>query len=485
VTRARLLLVFLVAAVLLAIGSAFAQDPVPAPPAAPAPGGDDAGAAATDAAPGTAPAPGSASGAPGSASGAAPAPAPVTFGGEASFQSGLAPLPGNAAIPARWLPPGATESDQGPSAAIYPPQSLTLRFNHKFHVVEQKLACKTCHAGATTSESVADRLTPKGTTCDGCHGSEHEDLAHVKPGDEANGKCAFCHVGYKDGDGNKVARFDIPRPNMVFNHKKHAVRNIACGQCHGDVQELELATRDQLPRMRGCFSCHARTEAASQGEAKSACETCHVKGGAKEGGRLKTVFATGVMEPPRWLHNAQHTPDWVQRHKYVAANDSQFCSNCHKEEYCTGCHDGRVRPRNIHPSDYLNMHAVEGRLAMQKCTSCHREQSFCLSCHQRLGVSMSGPVKDSGRFHPPKADWSDPPRRPGHHAFEANRNLNACVSCHVERDCVVCHGGQGIGGGFNPHGGGFAGGCATQFRRNPRPCYVCHEPGAPVLQRCQ
>ena len=131
------------------------------------------------------------------------------------------------------------------------------------------------------------------------------------------------------------------------------------------------------------------------------------------------------------------------------------------------------------------MHAVEGRLATQKCTSCHREQSFCLGCHQRIGVSMSGANRDSGRFHPPKAEWSDPPRRPGHHSFEANRNLNACVSCHIERDCVVCHGGQGIGGGFNPHSGNFVGGCATQFKRNPRPCYVCHDPGASVLQRCR
>ena len=75
----------------------------------------------------------------------------------------------------------------------------------------------------------------------------------------------------------------------------------------------------------------------------------------------------------------------------------------------------------------------------QKCTSCHREQSFCLDCHMRVGVAESSPpnAKDSGRFHPPKSIWSDPPRKPGHHAFEAERNLNACVSCHTERDCVV------------------------------------------------
>jgi hypothetical protein len=133
------------------------------------------------------------------------------------------------------------------------------------------------------------------------------------------------------------------------------------------------------------------------------------------------------------------------------------------------------------------MHAIEARMETQKCQSCHREQSFCLDCHMRVGVSESSPLnaKDSARFHPPKSIWSDPPRKPGHHAFEAERNLNACVSCHTERDCVACHGAAGVGATFDPHKSGFKGGCATQMRRNPRPCYVCHQPGDTALQACQ
>jgi hypothetical protein len=452
--------VLLLVVLLGAIGTAFAQDP-----------------------------PGNSTVQPGTVQpvGSGPAlPAEPTAHASPQTPSGYAPLPGNMKVPLKWLPPGAFEQDQGPSTAVFPPQKLTLRFNHKFHVQTQKLKCESCHKGALTSQSVQDVLTPKPALCDGCHGTDHADLNKVQAGDDDSGKCGFCHVGYQPADGNRVAKFQIPRPNMVFNHQKHLTRNINCQQCHGDVQELELATRDQMPRMRGCFGCHQQPDAA-RGDAKSACDTCHIKGGATEGGRLKTVFASGTMNPPRWLHNAQHAPDFIQRHKYVAANDSQFCANCHKEEYCVACHDGRVRPRSIHPSDYINMHSTEARLATQRCTSCHREQSFCLGCHQRLGVTMSGPtgVREAGRFHPPKMEWSDAPRRPGHHAFEAMRNLNACVSCHIERDCVICHGGQGIGGGFNPHNGGFAGGCASQLRRNPRPCYVCHDPGAQVLQRCQ
>lgn len=410
---------------------------------------------------------------------------PADSGALTAFATGLTANAGGAEVPAKWLPPGSFSPDQGPSTAVFPPQKMTLRFNHKFHIA-QGAKCQTCHKGALTSESVSDHLIPNGETCDTCHGTDHTNLSKVVKGDDESGQCNFCHLGYKAGDGNTVAKLVVPRANMRFNHKKHVTRNIACEQCHGEVAQLELATRDQLPRMRGCFSCHQMTDATSQGEAKGACETCHLKGGA-EGTRIKTMFASGEMKPPRWMHNAGHSADFIQRHKMVAANDSQFCANCHKEDFCVGCHDGRVRPRSIHPNDYISMHPIEARLATQRCTSCHKEQNFCLGCHQRVGVSMSGPpnAREAGRFHPPKQIWSDAPRKPGHHSQEAMRNLNACVGCHVERDCVVCHGGQGIGGGFNPHMAGFANGCATQFKRNPRPCLVCHEPGAGALNQCR
>jgi hypothetical protein len=399
---------------------------------------------------------------------------------------GLAPLPDDQRVPREMLPPGAEDPDEGPSAVIFPVQQLTLRFNHAKHVASAIGAtCKTCHGAAYKSRTAQDSLLPSGEVCDACHSTDHSNLQAVKPGDDASGQCGFCHQGYKPADGNMVAQLQLPRANLVFNHQGHVDRNIGCGQCHGSVEKLELATRDQLPRMQGCLHCHQMSDSASQGEAKGACETCHLRG--TRGTRIQVVYPTGALMPPRWLHGAEHTPDFILRHRSIAADDSQFCANCHKEDFCTDCHDGRVRPRSVHPNDYLNMHPIEARMATEKCQSCHREQSFCIDCHLRVGVAMSSPpnAKDSARFHPPKSMWSDPPIRPGHHGFEAERNLNACVSCHTERDCVTCHGASGIGAGFDPHRGGFAGSCSSQFRRNPRPCFTCHEPTDGVLAQCR
>jgi len=428
---------------------------------------------------------------------AAPTPPPVPATSTTAPLAGLAPMPGNAAIPRSWLPPGADTPDQGPSAVIFPPQHITLRFSHARHS-GMGVQCTSCHSDVETSDSAADVLLPSPKACDGCHGSDHTDVTTVLAGATPRGACGFCHLGYAAGDGNHVAPLDVPRANLHFTHKKHLARGIECAECHGVVARLELATRDQLPRMAGCFGCHQSPDSAGAHAARSECTTCHLReigeGAhprgetfAGTGGRMRTVFATGVLKPPRWLHDAQHTPDWIQRHREVAAADSQFCASCHTENYCTDCHDGRVRPRSIHPADYISMHPIEARMATQKCTSCHQEQSFCLTCHMRLGITMSGPpgVREAGRFHPPRSIWSDGPPTPAHHAFEAERNLNACVSCHTERDCVTCHGGAGIGGGFDPHRPGFSATCSTQFRRNPRPCLVCHQPGEHALAECR
>ena len=402
------------------------------------------------------------------------------------YTSARHPMPNDAEVPIRFMPPGSAASPI-PSDEIFPHQSITIRFNHKKHVKELGQSCKVCHAEAYSSDSVTDRLTPKpAATCDSCHDVDHSDMSNVKAGTEANGQCKFCHLGDDAGVGGKVAPVVIPHANLRFTHKKHLARNIQCGQCHGQIEELELATRDQLPRMAGCFTCHNMSGAA-QGEAKGACNNCHL---VKGDGKMMTSFATGDLMPPRWLHNAGHSADWIERHKTIAADDSAFCGSCHTSSYCTDCHDGKVRPRKVHPNDWISMHPQAARQDNPRCVSCHQQQTFCADCHRRVGVARdvgSGNRLTSRRFHPPPAEWTIAPRSAKHHSFEAMRNLNACVSCHTERDCATCHATKGLSGGqgVNPHPVGFTSKCATAFERNPRPCLVCHQTSDTFLRLCQ
>ncbi|MBK8941656.1 MAG: cytochrome c family protein [Polyangiaceae bacterium] len=414
------------------------------------------------------------------------APAPAAPPAAPAYTSGLSPMPGDAPVPLDLMPPGSKESPV-PSDEIFPPQSITIRFNHKKHVKDLKMSCKTCHGAAYASNQSSDTLLPDPTaTCDSCHDVSHADRTNVIAGKEENGQCSFCHLGASKGAGGRVAPFVIPSPNLRFPHKKHLDRNINCQQCHGRVEELELATRDQLPRMAGCFTCHNMPKPAA-GDAPSACTTCHL---TEPNGKLALSFATGELLPPDWLHMAGHTPDWIERHKTIAANDSSFCASCHTEGDCADCHDGKVRDRNVHPNDWISMHWSAARLDNPRCTSCHQQTSFCGDCHRRVGVARDSPVGNrigAGRFHPDAATWVYPPRSAGHHAWEAERNLNTCVSCHAERDCATCHASRGLAGGagISPHPTGFSSKCSTAWAKNPRPCLVCHASSEARLTGCQ
>ncbi len=381
------------------------------------------------------------------------------------------------------LPPGALRDGSGPSEIIFPPGQVPIRFDHaKHHALG--VSCVDCHVNAKTSRRAGDRVAASVATCDRCHGTSHEDLDQVV-GEGAKGACATCHEGYREGDGNRVRRVLVPSPRLRFSHQVHAARNIGCGQCHGAVHRVGKATRMRLPRMRACLTCHDLPD-GSRGDAKAGCPTCHL---TEASGRLRTAYPNGQLLPPRWLGAAEHGPDFLNTHGPAAARDSRFCGRCHSEDSCARCHDGRARPRQVHPNDFLSMHGVAAKQSAQSCGSCHRHESFCKTCHMRAGVTATGPSwnrANQGRVHPPPEVFVSAPVTGRHHGTEARRNLMSCVGCHVERDCVGCHATRGGGGmGVNPHPAGFANRCASALSRNGRSCLVCHEPGDAMLSRCR
>jgi hypothetical protein len=186
-----------------------------------------------------------------------------------------------------------------------------------------------------------------------------------------------------------------------------------------------------------------------------------------------------------------------------------YCLNCHRQSECLDCHNGVVRPLDIHPSDYVTLHGGDARRNTPDCSSCHRNQTFCIGCHQRAGVASDPSGGIPGRpvqnpfgtgtgvksFHPP--GWvrdasgeviSTP--RPTSHSLQAKRNIRSCASCHREETCLECHSAdpaRGVkmpgGGGFSPHGPGFADSsrCRALSSRNRRACLKCHVVDAPEL----
>ncbi len=360
----------------------------------------------------------------------------------------------------------------GPSPIVYPPQRIAIRMDHSLDAHRQ-LRCVRCHQGAGLSQRARDLLLPREASCAPCHDEELD-----RDGPDREARCGTCHVGYTEGAPPAVT--DLPTARLRFSHRTHVERGVRCRTCHEGVERAGQADRRHLPRMRQCFECHGPEGFAAEASASGRCETCHL---TRPDGVLRTRFAEGTMNPPDWLFGMRHDHEWLVRHRWVAADQGGACASCHQESDCADCHDGRVRPRRVHPGDYLTTHVAEARRDQPRCQSCHTTARFCTECHARLGLaSIAAPdVRSAAPYHPPAAVWTEGPNL---HALEAQRAMNACASCHAERDCVQCHGSLGIGAGVSPHGPGFASQCRAALERNPRACATCHGDVAALRGRC-
>lgn len=362
-------------------------------------------------------------------------------------------------------------------SAVYPEQQIPIRFNHGQHL-GLGLSCERCHTEIGKSTRSRDFNFPRAASCDGCHGPQHP-----RPRSEP-ARCGQCHTDV-DEDNRVTASLRAPRPQVNFNHTMHAKAGASCETCHGSMENVRLATTLQLPREADCLTCHDGFTATDR------CGACHPTDAS---GRLATRAQDDRVMPALiptgasgW--GANHDLAFVEDHAGISKANPQLCQTCHDDTFCTDCHAGSIRPLRIHSGDYMTVHALDARARTQDCQSCHRTQTFCRGCHERLGFGnrVDGAFAVGGglQFHP--EGWSGPPGVPQAHAHAAQRNIGACASCHSEDSCLACHATTNVasaGLGVSPHGPGFARSarCQALSSRSRRACLKCHAPVDPQLE---
>jgi len=423
-----------------------------------------------------------------------------------------------------------------PSALIFPAETVPIVFDHAQHA-RLGATCEGCHQAAPASTSAADNLIPGEAACRSCHKIDRTRPDKPVAKGQGAARCDACHADSKGGGwmpsemgtlggsptspakgpagqspsvpmravaGAEPPRVALAHPNLKFNHKLHATRGIACALCHAsaDTQQTSV-TRLDLPLMASCLGCHDGKQATAR------CSACHI---TEPDGRLKTKLVsaltmaaggTGPLVPSGSLRGIDaHGPTFRRDHAQ-AGRDESYCLSCHKRNECIDCHGGVVRPPDIHPSDYVSLHAVDGRRNSPDCSACHRTQTFCVGCHQRSGVASDPEGGLPGRrannpfgtgtgfktFHPP--GWArdaggaviSTPRSTSH-SLAAKRNIRSCASCHREESCLACHSTDPARGPtFSPHGPNFAATARCRFlaARNKRACLKCHGVGSMEL----
>lgn len=360
-----------------------------------------------------------------------------------------------------------------PSPAIFPEQSIPLRFSHEIHVDGEGMGCLECHDMVENSVRSADVNLPLEATCFNCHDVTDEEA-------DPPAACSTCHPGYVEDFPEGVSRDEtsqvkvhppkvvIPEPHLKFNHKVHLAKEVPCATCHKNIDKVALATRENaLPIMETCIDCHDGKDAPDE------CRTCHI---TQPDGRIDVHAGEIPLAPAGWYKQDAHDADWLYHHRAAAQADQGYCEQCHTPKECVDCHNGVRKPLKVHPNNWILMHAAQARRNQPDCNSCHRVQSFCLDCHmQTKVVSASVNVERANsnlKFHPD--GWINAPRSENHHSYQAQRNIRACASCHTEATCLQCHSTFG-GLQVNPHPPGFlADDCDRMLNRNPRVCAKCH-----------
>jgi hypothetical protein len=430
----------------------------------------------------------------------------------AGVQTGASPWPAPAAC--ATCHDGVVERRTDWTAPAELPRT-NLRFDHQRHAGElgrrgtispdSAWRCVTCHVRAGAPRMQVS-LAVNGS-CLSCHGIT---TPHLSAPDSA---CATCHLPlarvdrltrediseFREPPSHRAPGFAGPGHGVLATgqHSRPVAASCAtchardfCLQCHvnapetraiqalaSDPRSLAIQTTLEAPashRAPGFAELHGRDVGAG-----STCATCHTRESCltcHAGSAPRPVLRLAAAGPGRAVgavtHRRRpptHGADFTEAHAPFARAAARTCVTCHARTECLSCHvPSPAESRSYHPANFLTRHPAAAYARSTNCADCHNTASFCASCHAQSGLKSTGPLRAGYHDANPAFLFG--------HGKAARQELETCVSCHVERDCLTCHAAVG-GRRFNPHGPGFD--PERLKRKNPEMCTACHGAAIP------
>lgn len=341
------------------------------------------------------------------------------------------------------------------------------------HFAATESDCAVCHlplsrAGRLTEADVADFPAPPshdepGFAGRGGHGLlGGEPLVAPAQGGVAVA-CATCHARdfcvqcHVDAPEQPAIQALEPDPRSLVHRA-----SLTAPESHADPRFLATHGPRALTTPAECRTCHTQ----------ESCVECHLATPAS----ARTMFPAGGGRGPgasieRRPPESHQGPSFRTAHGTAAATKPSACAACHARQDCLDCHRpaaGSGTP-GYHPDGFLVRHPSAAYVRESSCGDCHNQTQFCADCHGQAGLVSERRAFGAG-FHDAKQFFILG------HGPAARQNLESCVTCHTERDCLICHSALG-GRRFNPHGPDFD--AERLRRRNPEMCSACHGFGVP------
>ena len=179
-----------------------------------------------------------------------------------------------------------------------------IHYSHKIHAGDNQIDCKFCHSAARTSKTAG---IPSLNVCMNCHKTIDEYTGPVteqytKEFYDGEIQKLYQAVGW---DPENMAYTGVQKPvkwtrihnlpdHVYFNHSQHVtVAGVACQQCHGDVQTMEVVEQHAPLTMGWCINCHRTTDV---NDANPYYEKIHEQLAKKYGKEKLTIAELGGLE---------------------------------------------------------------------------------------------------------------------------------------------------------------------------------------------
>ena len=146
-------------------------------------------------------------------------------------------------------------------------------YSHKVHAGVNQINCQYCHTGTYQGKQAT---LPSVNVCMNCHAAINEykgEALKRENGDVVDGtaeiKKLYKYAGFTEGqpwDASKAKPIEWVRihnlpDHVYFNHAQHVkAGQIACQQCHGEIQKMGEVKQFADLSMGWCVNCHRQTK---------------------------------------------------------------------------------------------------------------------------------------------------------------------------------------------------------------------------------
>ena len=139
----------------------------------------------------------------------------------------------------------------------YQPQQ-PIPFKHSLHAGQYQIPCQYCHSAVEKSKHAT---VPSLNVCMNCHTVVKADSPWIQQMRKA----------YDSGQSIPWQKVTLLPDHVMFNHKRHVAKNVACQHCHGAVENMDTVYQHSSLKMGWCVNCHRQPEH----NAPITCSTCH------------------------------------------------------------------------------------------------------------------------------------------------------------------------------------------------------------------